>query len=166
MKSLEEFMKEQDSVIREHREKTLINAGLVERKYSPDNKASYEYPHCEYDSNGDKRYYRDVAIKITDEQWQEVLEKNDAIKQMEMRKLPKIIKATSWIMSIIIWIVGLTSSVTEEHYWGRNTVEFNIYPLIYAVGISVVILLAAYFASAVLYYLSRLCVASRKSTNK
>lgn len=82
MDKIEPFIEQQDKIINEYREKTLISFGLCEKEYAPDNTYSAKYPQYDY-KNGEKCYYRDVAIKVTDEQWTEIIEKAQAVQQIK-----------------------------------------------------------------------------------
>lgn len=89
MSKVEEYIKKQNKVILEDREKTLIALGLTEKEYSPDYKEDFN--HKKYDFiNGERRYYRDVAIKVTDEEYELIISKAkqvEAIKAKEEEKL-------------------------------------------------------------------------------
>jgi len=85
MDVIEEFLSKQDKIIAEDRAKILISLGLTEREYAPDNKESREYPKYAY-KDGEKHYYRDVAIKVTDEQWEEIIKKAKAVEEIQMRE--------------------------------------------------------------------------------
>lgn len=85
MNKLESFIERQDKIIREDREKTLISLGLTEKEYSPDNRKSAKYPYRDY-INGEERYYRDVAMQVTDEEWAQILEKLETVRQIRERE--------------------------------------------------------------------------------
>lgn len=82
MGTIESYIEQQDKIISEYREKTLISLGLCEKEYAPDNTYSAKYPQYDY-KNGEKSYYRDVAIKVTDEQWAEIIEKAQAVQKIK-----------------------------------------------------------------------------------
>ena len=91
MTSLERYFKEQDKIIAEDKEKTLIALGITEKEYAPDGEASASYPNFNY-VDGEKRYYREVAANISDEEYAEVLKKKalvDAIRAKEQQELEK-----------------------------------------------------------------------------
>lgn len=73
------FLEAQNKIILEDREKTLIELGLTEKEYSPDGKESYLYSKYDYVS-GEKKYYRDIAISVTDDEYELILSK---VKQVE-----------------------------------------------------------------------------------
>ena len=81
MNKVEQYIEKQNKIILEDREKTLIALGLIEKEYAPenDNRESYRYPKYDY-LNGEKRYYKEVAIKVTDEEYALILSK---VKQVE-----------------------------------------------------------------------------------
>ena len=85
MNQLEKFLSKQNETIREDREKTLIALGLIEKEYSPDGKESYRYPKCDY-IGGEKKYYREVAINVTDEEWAQILSVTKQVEEIERRK--------------------------------------------------------------------------------
>ena len=68
MNKVEQFIEKQNKIIYEDREKTLISLGLTAKEYAPDNKESWQYSKYDY-SNGEKRYYKEVAIDVTEEEF-------------------------------------------------------------------------------------------------
>ena len=85
MSRVSEFLHEQDKIIAKDREKTLIALGLFEKEYSPNGVFSRFYP--KYDIvNGEKRYYREVAIHVTEEEWQAITEKAKIVSEIRMRE--------------------------------------------------------------------------------
>lgn len=70
MNKLERYLQEQDRIIREDREKTLIALGLTEKEYGN------SWQHTQWDFiDGEKRYYREIAIEVTDEEYALILSK-------------------------------------------------------------------------------------------
>ena len=68
MNKVEQYLEKQNKIILEDREKTLISLGLTDKEYSPDNIESREFPKYNY-INGEKKYYKEVAIQVTDEEY-------------------------------------------------------------------------------------------------
>lgn len=84
MNKVEQFIKEQNKIILEDREKTLIALGLTEKEYAPDDKdliSIWEYPKYDY-VNDEKKYYREVAIKVTDEEYALILSKAKQVEEI------------------------------------------------------------------------------------
>lgn len=54
----------------EEKNAMLLKLDLCEREYSQENKRSAEYPCCDYTTG---RYYKEVPIKVTDEEYQELI---------------------------------------------------------------------------------------------
>ena len=87
MGKIEAFLKSQDRIINEDKEKTLIELGLTEKEYAPDGKKSYQYSNYDYDyASGEKRYYRYVAMKVTDEEYALIVEKAKRVAEIEKKK--------------------------------------------------------------------------------
>lgn len=83
---LDEYLAKQDKIIQDDREKTLISLGLTEKEYAPDGEhSSWKYPEYEY-RNGEKRYYRNVAIHVTDEEWALLLNKIQQVEEIKARE--------------------------------------------------------------------------------
>ena len=85
MTSLERYFKTQDKIIAEDKEKTLIALGIIEKEYAPDGKSTYLYSKCDY-INGEKRYYREIAATITDEEYAEVLRKKELVEAIQAKE--------------------------------------------------------------------------------
>ena len=89
---VEQLIKKLDATIIDDREKVLIELGLTEKEYSPDGEKSYKYDLCDY-VNGKKCYYREIAMTISDEEYELILSKlaqvNEIRSKEEARKRKK-----------------------------------------------------------------------------
>lgn len=85
MTSLERYFMTQDKIIAEDKENTLIALGIVEKEYAPDGKSSYLYSKYDY-IDGEKRYYREVVAKISDEEYAEVLRKKELVEAIHTKE--------------------------------------------------------------------------------
>ena len=85
MTSLERYFKAQDKIIAEDKEKTLIALGIVEKEYAPDGKSTYLYSKYDY-IDGEKRYYREIAANISDEEYAEVLRKKELVEAIQAKE--------------------------------------------------------------------------------
>ena len=85
MSKISEFLQKQDDLIAADREKTLIALGLFEKEYSPN--GSFSRLYTKYDVvDGEKRYYREVAITVTEEEWQAIAEKAKTVSEIRARE--------------------------------------------------------------------------------
>ena len=89
----------------EEKQKTLIELGIYEKEYSPDNSShNGKFPHFEWDNTTQTaKYYKIIPIKITDEEYEDVkkyivLSNN----QNSNNSIANILK----ILAVIIYIVG------------------------------------------------------------
>ena len=87
MSKIDQYLKKQNKIIQEDREKTLIALGLTEKEYAPDdeNRNSSKYPYCDYVNNV-KRYYREVAISVTDEEYAQILSATKQVEEIKERE--------------------------------------------------------------------------------
>ena len=85
MNKIEQYIERQNKIILEDREKTLISLGLVDKEYSPDDFKTYKYPEIDY-VNGEKKYYRNVAIQVTDEEYALILSKSKQVEEIERKE--------------------------------------------------------------------------------
>ena len=88
---VKKYLDGQDSIIEKYKEKKLIELGLTEKEYAPENQGSYIYNKSEI-VDGEKRYYRYVAIKVTDEEYELILQKEkqiDEIYESENKKMQR-----------------------------------------------------------------------------
>ena len=74
---LQKFLKVKELLERidyeEEKEKNLIELGLYEKVYSPDNTYSEEFSSSEWDDVSlTTKYFKKVPIKVTDEEYEEV----------------------------------------------------------------------------------------------
>lgn len=105
MNKIESFLEKQDKIILEDRNKILISLGITEKEYSPDGKASFKYSKYEY-LNGEKVFYREVAMKVSDEEWKQILLKKTQVEEIKDREEQKREKEQKQIQnkSIKKWI--------------------------------------------------------------
>lgn len=85
MNKVEKFIKEQNAIILEDREKTLVELGLTDKEYSPDGKENYQYSEYDY-VNGEKKYYRICAVAVTDEEYELILSKANQVKAIKEKE--------------------------------------------------------------------------------
>ena len=85
MNIIEQYIEKQNKIILEDREKTLLALGLTEKEYSPDDFKTYKYPEIDY-VNGEKKYYRNVAIKVTDEEFALILLKAKQVEEIKRKE--------------------------------------------------------------------------------
>ena len=85
MNKVDQYIENQNKIILEDRENTLIALGLVEKEYSPHTAETWKYPKYEY-VNGEKRYYREVAIQVTDEEYALIVSKANQVEAIKNKK--------------------------------------------------------------------------------
>ena len=85
MNKVEQYIEKQNKIILEDREKTLIALGLTDKEYSPDNRESWQYSKYDY-VNGEKRYYKEVAIQVTDEEYALILSKAKQVEEIKAKE--------------------------------------------------------------------------------
>ena len=96
----------------EKKQKILIDLGLYEKVYSPDNKPSEEFSIYEWDSvNQVNKYYKKVPIEITDEEYQEIKKyaKEEEKEEKEVSDNPVATALTfiAWVIFLVGFIAGL-----------------------------------------------------------
>ena len=84
-KKVEKFLLEQDRLISEDRQNTLISLGLTEKEFSPDGKETYLYNQYTY-IDGEKKYYRDIAIEVSDEEYELIVSKAAAVEAIRQKE--------------------------------------------------------------------------------
>ena len=81
---VEKYIKEKEAEVKEkyekEKEKKLVALGLFEKEYSPDGGYKEDFPCYDYDA---QKYYKKVPIKITDEEYKEVLKYSGTSEQGE-----------------------------------------------------------------------------------
>lgn len=136
MDALEKYYARQDRIIQEDKEKTLIALGLVEREYSPDGTRNSIYDKAAYDGQ-EIRYYREVAIKVTDEEYEQIIRKAEQVNAIEQRLLKQRneradwalaaeeprksgtasgIKIFAWVYCIFLLIAGIILGIASETF--------------------------------------------------
>ena len=112
----------------ESKQKALIDLGLFEKVYSPDNKYSNEFFLSEWDStNQITKYYKKVAIEITDEEYQEVKKYSKEVpaENNAVAVALKIIACIIFIGGFIAGIVLGTVEVEKGYYYTYTDTEFS-----------------------------------------
>jgi len=85
MTTLEKYLAKQDKIIKEDRERTLISLGLFEKEYSPDQERSWKYDKIDY-RNGEKVYYREIPISVSDEEYSLILKKAAQVEAIKAKE--------------------------------------------------------------------------------
>jgi len=85
MTAIERYIKEQERIIEKDKENTLIELGIVEREYSPNGLWTGVYNKTET-INGEKKYFREVPAKVTDEEYALILQKAKQVQEIQSRK--------------------------------------------------------------------------------
>lgn len=124
MNKVEQYIKKQNKVISEDREKTLIALGLTDKEYSPDNRKSWEYSECDY-INGEKRYYKEVAVQVTDEEYQLILSKAKQVEEIKAKEEQERQKERNKVSYRVIkkWIPVFEKPKSE---WSSPSEEENV----------------------------------------
>ncbi len=85
MNKVDQYIEKQNKIILEDREKILIALGLTDKEYSPDNRESWQYSKYDY-VHGEKRYYKEVAIQVTDEEYALILSKAKQVEEIKAKE--------------------------------------------------------------------------------
>lgn len=86
----------------------LLELGLYEKEYSPENRYSREYPESEYDAATKiSRYYRKRPVPVTDEEYAEILSYQKDGFGPSANGVASIFKVFAWIIFAAGFIAGL-----------------------------------------------------------
>ena len=138
-KVLQIKINEQNKVLQKKKEKLLIELGLFEKEYSPENKSSNEYPFFEYDEKaGISRYYKKVPVEVSDSVYEEILkyqnqddtdDTDDTIESVSNKSgISIVFKILAWITFIGGFISGFVFGmveVTKGTYYTHTSTEFS-----------------------------------------
>lgn len=144
-KKLEKFLATKKETERKLQEKTkqdtLIDLGLFEKVYSPNNAYSDEYCFSEMDSdNQTSKYYKKVAIEITDEEYQEV-KKYAKVKEPIENPIAMALTIIAWVIFIGGFFAGIILGIEEVekgYYYTYTETEFSFAVALTYWGISLV----------------------------
>ncbi len=113
----------------ETKQKTLLDLGLYEKIYSPDNKYSEEFYLAEWDSTTQaSKYYKKVPIEITDEEYQEVKKYSKKEVAPENNSVAVALTIIAWLIFIGGFIAGIvlgTVEVEKGYYYTYTDTEFS-----------------------------------------
>lgn len=97
----------------EEKEKVLIDLGLYEKVYSPDDDYSVEYSWVEWDNELSKnRYYKKVVVQVSDEEYEEIKKYSSKEVKKEKNVIATILTVVAWIMYIGGFILGIVLGST------------------------------------------------------
>lgn len=110
----------------EEKRKTLLELGLFEKVYAPDNRQSEEFPFYEYDNNtSTSRYYKEVPIEITEDEYVEVKKYSKKEKTSENNSIASALTFIGLGIIICGFIAGCVfGNVVVKEYWSNDT-EFS-----------------------------------------
>ena len=112
------------------KQKTLIELGLYEKVYSPDNNYSEEFSSSEWDSaNSTYNYYKKVPVEITDEEYQEVKKYSKKDDTSEINPIATALTVIAWVVFIGGFIAGFVLGneevVVKGSYYTYTDTEFS-----------------------------------------
>ena len=128
---------EEERKFEEDKKKTLIELGLYEKVYSPEDKWSEEFNTYEWDVNASEaKYYKKVPLEITGEEYEEVRkyakkENRESIKEYmtgETNVIAKILTVIAWVVFIAGFIAGIAIGTVEIErgiYYTYTDTEFS-----------------------------------------
>ena len=116
----------------EEKRETLIDLGLFEKVYSPDNSYNEEFSWVEWDGSSTNKYYKKVPVEITDEEYQEV---KKYLRQEKTKKettynnpIATALTVIAWVLFIGGFIAGIalgTVEVERGYYYTYTDTEFS-----------------------------------------
>ena len=102
-KRQEEFIKKEKC-----KSEKLLSLGLYVREYSRNTSYTSEYPDYAWNAETQtRRYYRKVPIKVTDEEYEEILKYSNTKVTEERNGVATALKGIAVIIYIIGFIVGI-----------------------------------------------------------
>ena len=113
----EEELKKQDELNKKQEEvkkKTLIDLGLFEKVYSPDNKQSDEFSCYEWDSiNSTNKYYKKVPVEVTDEEYEEIKKYSKQTEDIIHNNFNRYnyVAISLTVIAYVIFIVGFIAGI-------------------------------------------------------
>lgn len=99
--------------LEKEKRKNLINLGLYDKIYAPDNIQTDEYPLSEWDNTVlIRKYYKAVPFKVTDEEYQQIIKLSQKPKVLPTSKpdkntIAKFLTVIAWITFICGFIAGI-----------------------------------------------------------
>lgn len=124
----------------DEKEKILIELGLYEKVYSPDNSYNEEYYFSEWDSaNSISKYYKKVPVEITNEEYLEVKKYSKKEEATVNNPVYIALTAIAWIIFIGGFISGIalgTVEVERGYHYTYTDTEFSLAIAIAYWGIS------------------------------
>ncbi len=121
------------AVSEEEKNAMLLKLDLCEREYSQENKRSAEYPCCDYTTG---RYYKEVPIKVTDEEYRELIKYANESKEDNLTYAPDETKnpvaGFLWFIAMALYIGGFLSGIVFAnktvdvggYYYSRTATKF------------------------------------------
>ncbi len=109
------------------KQKVLIELGLFEKVYSPDNSRNDEFSIGEWDATISKtRYYKIVPIGITDEEYAEVKKYSKRPNTYEKPLISTALAVIAWIILIGGLIAGISLGITIDRGYYSTDIEFSL----------------------------------------
>ena len=120
-----EFIETQKAMNRseyvKEKQETLLELGICEKVYSPNNEYNEEYPYGEV-YNGAYRYYKKIPIYVTDEEYEEIKKYTKMEKRTAYNTVAKVLAVIGWLIYIGGFILGI--------YYGYRAFEGYLYYII------------------------------------
>ena len=129
--SVKKYIDRKKEEIKQQRDAFLIEEGMYTKEYAPDDKQSDEFHEYEWSIKENKnRFYKKVAIEITDEEFEMVKELNEKTKKIHRVNNPVgvALQVIAWIIFIGGFIAGIVLGnveVTKGIYYSYTATEFS-----------------------------------------
>ena len=171
MTAVERYVQEQNKIIAKDKIETLTALGIVEKEYSPNGLWSGVYNKSEI-VNGEKKYFREVAAKVTDEEYVLILQKATQVQEIQLKRekkrievadsydtaedressLAKKLRIASWLICITAIIGAIIITMKTE----------NLAVFIGVLLLAVIELLLCYSLAEILDHLKEIAYYTRK----
>ncbi len=126
---LEAKKAEERKLFEENKQKTLIELGLFEKEYAPDNKYTLEYSFSEWDTEtSTNKWYKCVATDVTDEEYAEIIKYSNTKAPSTQNPVATALIVIAWLVFVGGFIAGIALGnveVVKGSYYPYTDTEFS-----------------------------------------
>lgn len=117
--AVEKYLEKKKKQQLKEKKKFLISQGLIEKKYSPENKCNTEYSEIEWDNEKKiNRYYKIDALDVTDEEYNEILHAHAETGKPPFEATKNGISTMLTVIACLIYFGGLFFGFAFEEFLG------------------------------------------------
>lgn len=126
---VQEYLNNTNAKRLKDRNDILIEEGLFTKAYGPESMqyASDTFPFFEQTPDGRLRFYQKIAVPVTDEEFEQILQAKKELKNKpdNSQKRVETVAIVLYIIAAILFVIGFFAGISSGTDAGKSSSDFN-----------------------------------------